>query len=118
MTRTLDRRTLLALLASGATGGISTLSLAQSSRTQRFKAIAFDAFPIFDPRPITQLCDQLYPGRGVELANVWRTRQFEYQWLRALGGRYANFWDATRDALVFAAESLKLALSQTQRDTL
>ncbi len=58
------------------------------------------------------------PGKGAELSSVWRTRQFEYQWLRALSHRYADFWQATEDALVFAAKSLKLDLTRAQRDQL
>ena len=54
------------------------------------------------------LAQQLFPGKGVDLSNAWRTRQFEYQWLRALAEHYADFWRATEDALVFAATLLKL----------
>src|SRR5262245_47255803 len=52
----------------------------------RIKALAFDAFPILDPRPVFERAEQLFPGKGVELSNTWRIRQFEYQWLRALAG--------------------------------
>lgn len=115
----LNRRTLMMQIASGAVTGIALPSFARTAAAAgMIKAIAFDAFPIFDPRPIAQACEQLFPGRGVELGNVWRTRQFEYQWLHALGGRYANFWDATQAALVFAADSLKLAMTDQQRDSL
>jgi 2-haloacid dehalogenase len=55
--------------------------------------------------------DQLYPEKGVELSNLWRTRQFEYTWLRTMSRRYADFWQVTDDALVFAAKSLKLELT-------
>ena len=75
------------------------------------KAVAFDGFPILDPRPVFALVDQLYPERGAELSNVWRTRQFEYTWLRTMSRRYADFWQVTDDALVFAAKSLKLELT-------
>ena len=64
------------------------------------------------------LAEQLFPGRGAELSNAWRTRQFEYQWLRALTGRYADFWQATEDALVFSCEMLKLDLPQNKRERL
>jgi len=64
------------------------------------------------------LAEQLFPGRGAELSDAWRTRQFEYQWLRALTGRYADFWQATEDALVFSCEMLKLDLPQNKRERL
>jgi 2-haloacid dehalogenase len=82
------------------------------------RAVAFDAFPIFDPRAVFALAEQLFPGRGAELSNAWRTRQFEYQWLRALAGRYADFWQATDDALTFSAQWLKLDLTPDKRGQL
>jgi len=95
---------------------ISGLELQQSSTTaagarSNIKAVAFDGFPILDPRPVFSLVDQLYPDKGVELSNIWRTRQFEYTWLRTMSRRYADFWQVTDDALVFAAKSLKLELT-------
>jgi 2-haloacid dehalogenase len=84
----------------------------------RIRGLAFDAFPIFDPRPVFRACEAVFPGRGTELADAWRARQFEYQWLRALGGAYADFWQVTQDALEFAAQSLKLDLARSQRDAL
>lgn len=84
----------------------------------RIKAIAFDAFPIFDPRPIFALAEKLFPGQGAALSNEWRTRQFEYSWLRVAMNRYADFWQVTQDALEFAADKLHLKLQEAQRDEL
>jgi 2-haloacid dehalogenase len=89
--------------------------MAQTVTQPPFKAIAFDAFPIFDPRPVFGLAETLFPGKGAEFSNAWRTRQFEYQWLRALSGRYADFWQTTEDALVFAATLLQLELTPDKR---
>jgi len=82
------------------------------------KAIAFDGFTVFDPRPIATLAEQLFPGQGEPLVGAWRTRQFEYTWLRTLMGRYANFWQVTAEALVFAASALKLDLTADRRHRL
>lgn len=106
-----------------ATGGIATHLFLRTSRTYgatplKVKAIAFDAFPILDPRPIFALAERLFPGKGAELSNLWRIRQFEYQWLRALSGRYVDFWRATEDALVFSANVLKLELLPEKRKQL
>ncbi|HXT40118.1 MAG TPA: haloacid dehalogenase type II [Candidatus Angelobacter sp.] len=84
----------------------------------QIKAIAFDAFPIFDPRPVFDLAEQLFPGKGIELGNEWRARQFEYTWLRVAAGRYVDFWRVTRDALVFAAHKAKVELLPQHRDEL
>jgi 2-haloacid dehalogenase len=89
--------------------------MAQTVTPPPFKAIAFDAFPIFDPRPVFGLAETLFPGKGAEFSNAWRTRQFEYQWLRALAGRYADFWQTTEDGLVFAANLLQLELTPDKR---
>lgn len=116
----LNRREFLKLTAGTiATGLVTSASLAESrAQESKIKAIAFDAFPIFDPRPVFVLAEQLFPGKGTELSNAWRTRQFEYQWLRALSNHYADFWQTTEDALVFSAEMLKLDLTADSRKQL
>lgn len=114
-----DRRTFLRLGA--ATVAASTALSAHStsaSRAVRFEAIAFDAFPIFDPRPIAARAERLFPGKGSQLSDLWRARQFEYQWLRTLSGQYADFWQTTDEALVFAARLLRLELSVEKRSAL
>ena len=99
---TWNRREFLRMTA----GSLSAALLGHFSRAgaagTAIQAIAFDGFVIFDPRPVFALAERLFPGRGAELSNAWRTRQFEYQWLRALSGRYADFRQATEGALVFA----------------
>ncbi len=79
------------------------------------RAIAFDAFAVFDPRSVSSLADELFPGKGAELTNIWRTRQFEYAWLRVLSQRYADFWQVTSDALIYAAKTLRLDLPEDKR---
>jgi 2-haloacid dehalogenase len=115
----IDRRRFLDLAAAGVVASAFSRTLdAAPARTPRFEAVAFDAFPVFDPRPIAGLAEALFPGKGTELGNAWRTRQFEYQWLRALGGRYEDFWRTTEDALTFAAAQLGLDLTPEKRDRL
>ena len=82
------------------------------------KAIAFDAFAILDPRPVVSRAQEVFPDRATELMNLWRTRQFEYTWLRSMMGQYADFWRVTDDALTFAAKSLKLELTADRRSRL
>src|SRR6266545_8368175 len=112
-----DRRHFLNFAAAGiATGILAAVGPANRRNLSKIKAIAFDAFPIFDPRPVFALAEQLFPGKGTELSNVWRARQFEYQWLRALSQQYANFWRVTEDSLIFAAEFLNLDLTSFKRE--
>ena len=46
--------------------------------SSRIKAVAFDAFAIFDSDSVVRLLESIVPGRGMELSSQWRTRQFEY----------------------------------------
>ena len=110
----IQRRNFLRLFA----GTVVTSVLPRSARAAsrpRIKAIAFDAFPVFDPRPIFALAEQHFPGKGAQLSALWRTKQFDYQWLRALAGQYVDFWQTTEEALVFSATSLKLDLTPAKR---
>ena len=111
----LNRRQFLSFTAAGvAVSTLGAMSPAGAAKP-KVKALAFDAFPIFDPRPVFALAEQLFPGRGGELSAAWRTRQFEYQWLRALSQQYADFWQVTEESLVFAAEMLQLDLTTDKR---
>lgn len=116
---TLDRREFLQLSAAGLLAG-RALPHPDAFLTERakYRAVAFDAFPIFDPRPVFALAEGLFPGRGAELSSAWRARQFEYQWLRALGHQYTDFLQTTEDALVFAAKQLQLELTPDARSRL
>ena len=113
----LDRRRFLTLAAVGSAAGSWLSSVAARTVTPppRFQAVAFDAFPVFDPRPVFARAEALFPGEGAELSNAWRTRQFEYQWLRATSGRYADFWQTTEDGLVFAAKQIGIELTSDKR---
>jgi 2-haloacid dehalogenase len=112
----MNRRTFIAGAAAAALA--QHAARARPSRRPRFAAIAFDAFPILDPRPVFALAETLFPGKGTELSTLWKTRQFEYQWLRALSRRYADFLATTEDALVFAARQLQLPLTSGKREQL
>ncbi len=115
----LGRRQFLQLTAGRlATGLAGVTALVRAEASPTIKAVAFDAFVIFDPRPVFALAETLFPNQGAELGNTWRTRQFEYAWLRTLGGRYIDFWQVTEQALVFAAKLLKLELSADKRQAL
>ncbi len=111
----LSRRQLLAITSLTVASGIASASMRSGTP---IKAVAFDGFPIFDPRPIFALAEQLFPGRGAELSNVWRTKQFEYTWLRTMSGHYRDFLGIIDDALVFACKSLDLDLTGIKRSTL
>jgi 2-haloacid dehalogenase len=113
----LNRRQFLNIAGALSAGWLMKGSMFASVKSP-IKAIAFDAFPIFDPRPVFTLCETLFPGKGAELSNAWRTRQFEYTWLRSMSQRYADFWQVTEDSLIFAAKLAKVDLTAEKRDQL
>ncbi len=112
-----SRRAVLAAAASSIAAR-SVEAASGGAAAPDIRAVAFDAFAVFDPRSVSSLADELFPGKGAELSNIWRTRQFEYAWLRILSQRYADFWQVTSDALIFAAKTLRLDLPEDRRTRL
>ncbi|KVU26697.1 haloacid dehalogenase [Burkholderia ubonensis] len=79
-------------------------------------AILFDAYgTLFDVHAVVAAAEQMFPGHGERLSQLWRRKQIEYTQLRTLadpaGARYRPFWDITHDALRFAARALGLTLN-------
>ena len=98
------------LLMFAISGGAPIAGL-ETAPAPRFKAIAFDYFVLFNPDSVVPEADRVFPGRGRELTTLWRTRQFEYTWLRSITDRYVDFFAITEDALVYAANTMKLELT-------
>lgn len=75
-------------------------------------ACVFDAYgTLFDVHSaVGRLRDDVGP-KADELSRLWRTKQLEYTWLRALMGRHENFWEVTGDALDYALASTGLGAS-------
>jgi 2-haloacid dehalogenase len=83
------------------------------------KALAFDAYgTLFDVFSVTALCEQLFPGKGNQLAQVWRAKQLQYSLLRTCMGRHRDFWGLTEDGLVWGAKNLKLDLTDARKKQL
>ena len=81
----------------------------------KIKAIAFDAFAIFDPVEIFKKIDELFPGKGKQIIDVWQSRQFTYQWLRVTANKYKNFEDVSKNALDFALAQSGVDLSEQEK---
>ena len=108
----ITRRSLLASSTAALAVGLPRADArAASIMPARIKAVVFDAFTVFDNRPVWAACEAAFPGQGAALSAAWRSRQFEYQWLGALGGRYRDFWQTTQNALIFAARATGLKLT-------
>ncbi|MGF6599606.1 2-haloacid dehalogenase [Paraburkholderia sp. GAS448] len=80
------------------------------------KAVIFDAYgTLFDVHSVVAAAEQMFPGHGDTLSQLWRQKQIEYTQLRSLsdlsGAHYEPFWNITLDALRFAARKLGLTLN-------
>ena len=74
----------------------------------------FDAYgTLFDVSAAARRASQ-EPGRSglaekaAELANIWRLKQLQYTWLRAVSDAHTDFWEVTSDGLDFALEACGL----------
>jgi 2-haloacid dehalogenase len=71
------------------------------------RACVFDAYgTLFDFASAAEGCRDALGDQTQKLTNLWRDKQLQYTWLRAAGGRHADFWQVTGDALDFALETL------------
>lgn len=90
-----------------------------SASRGRFDAVVFDAYgTLFDVNSVASLAEQLWRGQGEALAALWRRKQLEYSWLRALAGRYRPFLAITRDALRHSARALGLEMDEATEERL
>jgi 2-haloacid dehalogenase len=83
---------------------------------RNIKGFVFDAYgTLFDVYSVTALGEQLFPGQGVALAQLWRVKQLQYAMMRSLMGRHRDFWRLTEDGLVYACKALGLDLTADAR---
>ena len=71
------------------------------------KSCVFDAYgTLFDFAAAARSCRDVLGDDIDRLTALWRDKQLQYTWLRAVQGRHADFWQVTGDALDFALETL------------
>ncbi|HVH74919.1 MAG TPA: haloacid dehalogenase type II [Stellaceae bacterium] len=74
------------------------------------RACVFDAYgTLFDYGAAAASCRDVLGDRFAALTALWRDKQLQYSWLRAIEGRHADFWAVTGDALDYALAALGLA---------
>jgi len=79
----------------------------------------FDAYgTLFDVHSVVALCDQLWPGKGAALSQLWRAKQLEYTWQRSLMRRYEDFARITEGSLRYACAALGLPVDEERRRSL
>jgi len=93
----------------------------------KIKAVVFDAYgTLFDVYSIQALAEELYPGKGANIAVTWRDKQIEYTRLitqsdphSPSGSRYFRpFWELTSLSLEYTLDRLKLARDAGQVEKL
>jgi 2-haloacid dehalogenase len=73
------------------------------------KACVFDAYgTLFDVNSAARSEQNSLGEKWQPLAELWRTKQLQYTWLRGLGGHHADFLQVTGDALDFALSTMQL----------
>ncbi len=81
----------------------------------KIRAIIFDAYgTLFDVHSVV-----LRGGNGISgdieaLSRLWRQKQLEFAWLRALMERYQDFWQVTEAALRSAVRQLSIEVTDSQ----
>ena len=71
------------------------------------KACVFDAYgTLFDFAAAARKCRDVLGDDIDKLTVLWRDKQLQYTWLRAIQEQHADFWQVTGDALDFSLETL------------
>ena len=88
--------------------------------TARVNAFVFDAYgTLFDVHSIAALAEELAPGQGAVLSQIWRSKQLQYTWLQSLmtssAHPRADFREVTRQALDYAIAQLMVPLDAAER---
>jgi 2-haloacid dehalogenase len=78
-------------------------------RLHLIEACVFDAYgTLFDVNSAARTAEDSLGEKWQPLAELWRTKQLQYTWLRGLAGHHADFWRVTGDALDFAMATLQI----------
>lgn len=79
----------------------------------KLKIIVFDAYgTLFNVNSIENRLEVHFGNQAAEIAALWRKKQLEYTWLRALMDKYEPFTTVTAEALEFSCSHLQLELDQ------
>lgn len=80
-----------------------------SLRLTGIRACVFDAYgTLFDVNSAAAHESDALGEQWQPLAELWRTKQLQYTWLRSLAGYHVDFWQVTGESLDFAMASLKI----------
>jgi 2-haloacid dehalogenase len=87
--------------------------------SKQVSAVLFDLFgTLLDVYSVAARADQMFPGKGSALAELWREKSLEYTRLRTLSNRYVPFSQVVEDSLQHACDRLHLPLDAASRGLL
>ena len=109
------RRHLLGLGACAFAAVGSAWAAGAMSRNAAIRAVAFDAFPIFNPERAFALVRALVPDHR-DLPALWFQKVFSDTWLRTSARQYVSFDEILAESLDYAAASASVPLSSAARD--
>jgi 2-haloacid dehalogenase len=73
------------------------------------RACVFDAYgTLLDFNSAAAQARDVLGERATALSELWRSKQLQYTWLRALMGTHAPFWQVTGEALDYALDALDI----------
>jgi 2-haloacid dehalogenase len=82
----------------------------QSTSLPGVRACVFDAYgTLFDLNSAIAACAADLGAKAEALNRLWREKQLQYTWLRAVQQRHADFWQVTAEALDYALAVLGIA---------
>ncbi len=74
------------------------------------KAVVFDAYgTLYDVQSLSAVTEEMFPGKGELVTQVWRLKQLEYSWLRSQMGAFRDFWAISEESLAYTLDCLGLA---------
>ena len=78
-----------------------------NAKLENISACVFDAYgTLFDVNAAAAHCADDLGDKWQPLADIWRTKQLQYTWLRSLMKRHVDFWQLTTDALDYALDTV------------
>lgn len=81
--------------------------------------LAFDVYgTLIDPLGISTKLNDFVGDKAPQFAQIWRDKQIEYLFRKALMRQYEDFPTCTRQALEFTSERLQTKLQDDAKDTL
>jgi 2-haloacid dehalogenase len=82
---------------------------------QKYRAFLFDAYgTLFDIHSVVVRAGSAVAGDLDALSQLWRQKQLEFTWLRALMDRYRDFEKITEDALRTTLAQLQMEVGEPQ----